>query len=214
MASAHRHSGLLLATGTWANALLLAASILAKGTGVEGWHRATQLTARFSACLFLSAFLARPLARILPSATAVAVLRERRGIGLGFTGAHTVHLAAILTYFAKGGIKPPIFVPILGGVGYLLIALMAITSNDRAVRTLGRNWKHLHSFGIYYIWLIFLLTYLGRLKGPTHPAPIYYVMSGVFVVSLAVRSSARLFSLPARETIQWDEITSRRGSPA
>jgi len=171
--------------------------MLANGTGVEGWHRATQLTARFSAFVFLTAFLARPLARMLPSVTTRALVRERRGIGLGFAGAHTVHLAAILTYFVQGGIRPPIFVPILGGIGYLLIAMMAMTSNDWAVSALGRNWKRLHTFGIYYIWLIFLLTYLGRLMDPRAHASIYYAMTGLFVVALAVRmAAARELKLP------------------
>jgi DMSO/TMAO reductase YedYZ heme-binding membrane subunit len=44
---------------------------------------------------------------------------------------------------------PPIFVPVLGGIGYVLIAMMAITSNNWSVRALGRNWKRLHTFGIY-----------------------------------------------------------------
>jgi DMSO/TMAO reductase YedYZ heme-binding membrane subunit len=182
---------LLLTLGTDTAALLVAASLLAGGTAVEGWHRATQLTARFSAFVFLSAFLAGPLARISTSATTRALVRERRRIGLGFAGAHFVHLAALLTYFAKGGIRPPIFVPILGGFGYVLIALMAITSNDWAVRALGRNWKRLHTFGIYYIWLIFELTYLGRLMDPQRHAPIYYVMTGLFLVALAVRLTSR-----------------------
>ncbi len=186
-----RHSGLLLTLGTAAAALLVGASLLADGTGVEGWHRATQLTAHFSAFVFLSAFLAGPLARIATSATTRALIRERRGIGLGFAGAHFVHLAAIVTYFAKGGLRPPIFVPILGGFGYVLIALMAITSNDRAVHALGRNWKRLHTFGIYYIWLIFELTYLGRLMDPRRHVSIYYVMTGLFVVALAVRIASR-----------------------
>ncbi len=193
---------MLLTLGTATAALLVAASLIAGGTGVEGWHRATQLTARFSAFVFLSAFLAGPLARISASATTRALLRERRGIGLGFAGAHFVHLAAILTYFAKGGIRPPIFVPILGGFGYLLIALMAVTSNDRAVRALGRNWKRLHTLGIYYIWLIFELTYLGRLMDPRRHAPIYYVMTGLFVAALAVRLASRRIGRTRMENLE------------
>jgi methionine sulfoxide reductase heme-binding subunit len=203
--SARRHSGLLLAVGTAVGVSIIAGALLAEGSGVEGWHRATQLTARFSAFVFLTAFLARPLSRIIASPATVTLLRERRGVGLGFAGAHTVHLAAILIYFAKGGIVPPIFVPILGGIGYALIWAMAATSNDRAVRALGRNWKRLHTVGIYYVWMIFLLTYLGRLKAPHGAAPIYYAMSALFVVALAVRLSARLFAARATAPIRLAE---------
>jgi methionine sulfoxide reductase heme-binding subunit len=205
---------MIMTFATTAAALLVAATLLTNGTGVEGWHLATRWTARLSAFVFLTAFLARPLTRIVPSQATLTLLRERRGIGLGFAGAHTVHLAAILTYFAKGGIRPPIFVPILGGIGYLLIWSMAATSNDRAVHALGRNWKRLHTFGIYYIWIVFLFTYLGRLKGPAHPALIYYAMSSLFVVALAVRKSVRLLSALTRSPIQLGELTSRRGNSA
>ena len=203
--SARRHSGLLLALGTAIGASIIVGALLAQGAGVEGWHRATQLTARFSAFLFLTAFLARPLSRIIVSPATITLLRERRGIGLGFAGAHTVHLAAILTYFAKGGVVPPIFVPILGGIGYALIWAMAATSNDRAQRALGRNWKRLHTVGLYYVWAIFFLTYLGRLKAPHGAAPIYYAMSALFVVALVVRLSTRLRSAPARTPIRLAE---------
>ena len=191
--------------GTAGGALIIAASLMVEGVGVEGWHRATQLTARFSAFVFLTAFLARPLTRIVPSPTTLTLLRERRGIGLGFAGAHTVHLGAILTYFAKGGVVPPIFVPILGGIAYLLIWAMAATSNDRAQRALGRNWKRLHTTGVYYVWAIFFLTYLGRLKAPHAAAPIYYAMSGVFVAALLVRLSMRLLAAPATAPIRLAE---------
>lgn len=204
---ARRHSGLLLVLGTIVGAMIIASSLLAEGTGVDGWHRATHLTARFSAFVFLTAFLARPLTRIVHSATMRTLMRERRGIGLGFAGAHTVHLAALLTYFAKGGIVPPIFVPILGGIGYVLIWAMAATSTDRAQRALGRNWKRLHTAGIYYVWTIFLLTYLGRLKAPHGAAPIYYAMSALFVTALAVRLSARLLSATGRMPVELAETT-------
>jgi DMSO/TMAO reductase YedYZ heme-binding membrane subunit len=45
---------------------------------------------------------------------------------------------------------------------------MAATSNDWSVARLGaKNWRRLHTFGIYYLWLIFALTYLSRIsRGP------------------------------------------------
>ncbi len=189
-----RHSGLILALGTAAAAILVAATLLAYGTGVEGWHLATRWTARLSAFIFLSAFLARPLVHLAPSPTTRAMLRERRGIGLGFAGAHTVHLAAILTYLANGGPTPAIIIPVMGGIAYFLIALMALTSNDRSQRALGRNWKRIHTVGIYYIWMFFTFIYLRHLS---RDEAIYYVMTALFFVALAIRLAAsRKLKLP------------------
>jgi hypothetical protein len=50
---------------------------------------------------------------------------------------------------------------ILGGIGFVFIAFMAATSNDGAVRTLGRaRWSRLHRFFLYYLWFIITATYL------------------------------------------------------
>ena len=53
-----------------------------------------------------------------------------------------------------------------GGLAYLFIFAMALTSNDAAMRALGKNWKRLHTVGIHYIWLIFTLAYAGRIFEP------------------------------------------------
>jgi DMSO/TMAO reductase YedYZ heme-binding membrane subunit len=47
-----------------------------------------------------------------------------------------------------------------------MLILMAATSNNWSVRTLGRWWKLLHRFGIHWLWFIFTFTYFGRLLDP------------------------------------------------
>jgi sulfoxide reductase heme-binding subunit YedZ len=50
-----------------------------------------------------------------------------------------------------------------GGTAYVLIALMALTSNDTAVRRLGRRrWRALHLVGLWVVFGIFVNSYLGR----------------------------------------------------
>jgi DMSO/TMAO reductase YedYZ heme-binding membrane subunit len=53
-----------------------------------------------------------------------------------------------------------------GGATYLLIAAMALTSNNWSVRALGaRNWKALHTIAGLAIAIVFTVSYLGRLDG-------------------------------------------------
>ena len=47
-----------------------------------------------------------------------------------------------------------------GGIGYLLIAAMALTSNDTAQRRLGgRRWRALHVAGLWVVFGIFVSSY-------------------------------------------------------
>jgi sulfoxide reductase heme-binding subunit YedZ len=53
-----------------------------------------------------------------------------------------------------------------GGLGYVFVIAMALTSTDEWVRKLTpKRWKLLHTIGASYIALIFFLTYFKRL-GP------------------------------------------------
>jgi methionine sulfoxide reductase heme-binding subunit len=134
-------------------------------TREEQWLFATRYTARFSFPIFLTAFTARSWARLLPGEATRGLLRARRGIGLGFAAAHTVHLAALTAYNLSAGRNPGLVTLAGGGLAYFAMFAMAATSNDASVRALGRNWAHLHTFGAYWLWLIFFQSYAGRVAG-------------------------------------------------
>jgi hypothetical protein len=162
--------------------------LLGFGFGVEGWRTATRATARWSVFVFLSLFLAEPLAR-WSRARAVQWLKSQyRSLIFAFASAHFIHLIAILTYFAVGGTVPPPVVVGFGALGYLLIALLVAASTDRAYVSFGAaNWRRLHVFVLYYVWLIFALTYISRIaKGPDRLAP------GAVLALLAAALVARL----------------------
>ena len=54
---------------------------------------------------------------------------------------------------------------VFGGVGYLFVFLMAITSTDKSQRWLGMtHWRRLHVIGSYWLWTVFLLTYIKHAK--------------------------------------------------
>ncbi len=188
---ARKFTGLLLGAGIAGAALVVAAQLALHGTGAEGWQMATRYTARFSVWFFLAAFLAGPLARVFPGEATRALLRERRGVGLAFFGAHTVHLVALSTLIAMGG-RAGIVTILGGGLGYALIFAMAATSNDWSVTRLGaKNWKLLHTIGIYYIWAIFANSYAGRALEPD-AAPVHLLLAGAVVAALLFRLGAPL----------------------
>lgn len=108
----------------------------------EGAHEAARLTARTSFPIFILAWSASALARLWPGGWRGVLLRRRRAIGLAFAGAHGVHLIALLIVVLVFR-DPPAWTTLIGGsLGYVLVAAMAFTSHDAAVRALGpRNWR-------------------------------------------------------------------------
>lgn len=146
---------------------------------------ATRLTARWSACWFLLAFTTRPLFQMLGQSWA-PVLRQRRYIGLGFAFAHSVHGVALTWLILSGGASRGPLVWIGGGIAYALMWAMAATSNDAAMRALGRNWRRLHLTGIWWLWIVFTNSYFGRIFRPeTHI--LGAVMTALFVSAALIR---------------------------
>ena len=124
--------------------LALAGALAAVGLGFalgatreEQWLLATRYTARFSFPVFLLAFTASSWARLVPGRRTRALVRARRGLGLGFATAHTVHLAALAIYNAIVANVPSLTTLAGGGVAYPAMYAMAATSNDWSVRRLG-----------------------------------------------------------------------------
>jgi methionine sulfoxide reductase heme-binding subunit len=186
-----RFTPILVIAGLLLGAAVAASMLSAHGFTPEGWQLAARYTARTSFLLFLWPYLASSLTRLLPNALTRTVLRERRGLGLAFAGAHFVHLAALVTFLQVSGETPSPVTLALGGFGYVLVALMAATSNDASVRLLGRNWVRLHAFALHYVWFIFVATYAGRIA--KHPdMSEYVVLISLAFAALAVRLAAMM----------------------
>ena len=160
---------------------------LAYGTDrVEGWQMAARWTARAGFPIFILTYLASSLAKLSPGPLSRSLHRDRRYWGLGFAASHTVHLYALVTYLQISGEPRTLVSLIPGGLAYLMIFAMAITSNQPAMRALGYNWKRLHRFGIHYIWLIFTLAYAGRIAEPEKQLT-GIVFTAISLAALAVR---------------------------
>jgi DMSO/TMAO reductase YedYZ heme-binding membrane subunit len=67
---------------------------------------------------------------------------------------------------------------------------MALTSNDLAVRTLGRWWKRVHGFGIHYVWVVFVYVFAGAAL--FDPWYWLFVVAGVAGLTLRVIARRRL----------------------
>lgn len=162
---------------------------------IEGWLHAARYTARLSFPIFLTAFIASSLFYWWPNPTTRWLRTKRRYLGLSFAFAHFVHLGALVTYLTLSGDSSRGLTTLLGGGGgYVMITLMALTSSNWSVRTLGpKAWGWLHWFGLYYVWFIFTFSYLGRVTKdvPQEPRIIYITLFGLAVSALAFRIVTR-----------------------
>ena len=155
-----------LAVGGLAGLLALGAGLAVLGNSVDGWRLDARMTARIGFPILLLTYSASSLGLVWHSPVARAVWRDRRWWGLGFAACHTVHLFALVTAIRMGAPFPKLLTLLGGGAGYVLMYVMVLTSNKRAMVTLGRNWKRLHSAGIHWLWFVFLFSYLGRAFRP------------------------------------------------
>ena len=162
----------------------------------ERWLLAARYTARLSFPIFVLAFVASSWNRLAPSRISRFLVQRRRALGLAFTTAHTIHLAALVTYNGVAGKRPDAATLLVGGGAYLVMFAMAATSNDAAVRRLGRNWLRLHKVGIYWIWFVFTVSYAKRTFGDrTEFAPLF----GLALAALALRILASRARRPQRD---------------
>lgn len=156
-----------MVAATFLTGLAVGALGFATGGGwtLDGALMATRMTARFAFPIFLLAWTASAWATLFPGGWRTALLRRRRAVGLSFAAAHGAHLVFILITLRIFGHEAPMITVYAGGLVYLLIAAMAATSHDAAMRWLGpARWKMLHTVGGLAILLAFTNSYVGRLK--------------------------------------------------
>ena len=74
---------------------------------------------------------------------------------------------------------------VLGGFGLVVIAAMTATSFDRTAAWLGpRAWRVLHTFGVYYLWLIFMATFVPNLAREWEALPPILLLVGALALRL------------------------------
>ena len=175
---------------------VLVAVLAAYGTDAEGWRTAARATARASFVAFLPVFVASSINGLFGGPAGKWLLRNRRSLGLAFATCHLVHAITFMTYSAvrEQSIAELVSSGTLfgGGAGYVLVALMAVTSTNAAVKRLGRRkWTILHRTGMYTLAGIFVVTYLGRgLAG--EPLGVAAMLALVAALGLRVAARVRL----------------------
>lgn len=116
-------------------------------------------TAHAAFLFFWIAFTASSFQTLYPSTYSKWAMRNRRYVGLSFALIHFVHAVLVLSNLSFTEASRPIPVVMAGGTAYLFLGLMALTSNNWSIKTLGsKNWKRLHTVGSYYIFIIFIAT--------------------------------------------------------
>ena len=149
----------------------------------------TRYSAHLAFVFLLLAFSASTLKAVVNNAQTRGLVRYRRQLGLGFATAHTFHLVALILFLSNlEGYSVDASVAV-AGFGYVVTALLALTSNDYSVRRLGpAKWKQLHTVGISILMLYFFVAFSGRLL--TNFAPIYAVY--VALIATAVVAKLRI----------------------
>ena len=162
---------------------------------VEGLRMVIRFTARTSLLLFCLAFSAAALVRLWPNAWTHWQRRNRRYLGVTFAASHAIHAVAITAFAmldrAGFGAATSAVSTIFGGIGYLVIIALTVTSFDRTAALLGtRAWRRLHLIGGYYLLLQFTISFGKRIP----EMPLY----ALFLVPLAAVFALRMISMAAR----------------
>ncbi|MGL5939064.1 MAG: hypothetical protein ACRC2S_01550 [Waterburya sp.] len=158
--------------------------LLIQGFNEASWRIAIRLTARTSCILFLLAFCASALRRFKTTAFTNWLVRNRRYIGLSMAVSHSFHAVAIagVAFLTSENMVRDNHG---ANLGYLFIILMTITSFERPAAILGRrNWRILHTVGMYYLWLSFTYAFSERLY---ESWLIYTPFVAVLILALSLR---------------------------
>jgi len=191
-------NGWPLLASTAAALVLMSAGILLYRPNIHGLHAVLRATARTSLIFFLMAFTASALWKLWPRTWSRWQLSNRRYLGLSFATSHTVHLMAIvgiaLAESRQFWEENDTLSLAIGGLAYAFILAMAATSFDRSLNWLGaRSWKILHTVGVYYIWLTFLIVVVTFALS----APRYWFCALILVAALLLRALALVESASA-----------------
>lgn len=167
------------------------------GTGEIGTREALRGTARLAFVPFVLCFIARPLHDLHSNGISAWLLANRRVLGVSFGLSITVHLGLILWLFYLSAPDIPEVVTMadfaIGGPGLFLVAVMLVTSMERARAAIDPVWwNRIHTFGQYLVWFIFLacLTDSHGRKSPPYPASDYVPFIAILVAAMAVRLGA------------------------
>jgi sulfoxide reductase heme-binding subunit YedZ len=150
-------------------------------TGTLFYGEFIHITGEFSARLLILTLAATPLRRLLPRQRWTAwFVRQRRYVGIATFAYAVPHLVAYVVRLrddipriVSEGLGPEM---LTGWVAMAILLALAVTSNDRSVRKLGRRWKALHRL----VYAAAVLTFLHWILVAFDPIPAL-IHAGVLV---------------------------------
>lgn len=159
-----------------------------KGFTEEGNRIVIRLTARFSGILFCLAFGASAFHTWQQNSFSWWVFMNRKFWGISFAIMHLIHLAflALLqSSFHPVFDKAATTSLLAGGLVYLFLTLMLFTSFPKFANMISKkNWTILHTLGGYWIWIIFMISYVKRVLGGSNE---YWPLVILFSLTLILR---------------------------
>jgi sulfoxide reductase heme-binding subunit YedZ len=165
-------------------------------TSGEGISVMIQLSVRCAVPLLFLAFSASALHTLFPHPLTRWLLKNRKIIGLCFAAAMAWQLLFILwmVLIYRDYYVNEVYVlrdAIEGVLGYLFLTAMTLTSFKFARKHLkARNWKRLHTSGIYVLWAYAFSVYWWNLFYYSNPLPIDYVFYLASFSAWGVRAAA------------------------
>lgn len=142
-------------------------------------------TGRMALKFLLGSLLITPLARY---AKQPLLIRTRRLLGLWCFAWATLHLVSYvmlelginnLGLLGQELVSRPYLT--LGGISWLILLAMALTSTQALMRKMGRNWQHLHNF-VYLVAILAPIHYLWSVK-VLSPQPILYAAAALVLLA-------------------------------
>lgn len=159
------------------------------GLTEESTRICIRISARISFVFFCLAFMASGLQYLYKGQFTFWMLMNRKFIGITFAIIHLIHLCLL-------GILQLEFHPVFeladiasligGGVAYVFIVIMLITSFDAIKSKISsNNWKMTHTIGGYWIAAVFLTSYGKRALSEWEYIPLLCLL----LVTLLLRAA-------------------------
>ena len=149
-----------------------------------------RLTARVAFVVLMLVFIARPLRKLIKTPLTLALLKNRKLVGVTFAGIHTAHMALII-YRARqvSDFEFSIADNLSGMFTYVVIYLMLITSFSGPARAIGpKAWRILHKAGLFLIMAVFAQTQLPESLNDL--SEVNWGIVGFLMFALLVRGTA------------------------
>jgi len=144
-------------------------------------------TARLAFSFLLLAYLAKPLLQLFGVGS--GLVKNRRYLGLAMAFTHSVHFYYVVLYQIQSEEPLTWLVGLGGGLAFVLMWLMAATSNTASMRLLGPYWRWLHLVGLHYLWLVFMQFFLPTALAPNADL-VYVLLAGTGMLALVLRIAA------------------------